>query len=344
MTLARVNELDLMRFASALAVVLFHYSFRGYAADDMSVMPYPLLAPVFKYGYLALELLFMISGFLIAMTATTRSLRYFVASRIVRLYPAFWVCCSITFALTLAIGEPRYSASIGQYVVNMTMLSEFLGVPSIDGAYWFLYVEILFYATVAVALLLGGVQRFQWFLVAWLLLEIALELLPIGRNPYRVLADYSVCFIAGAEFFLIWSQGVSLTRVTMVAASCGVSLLQAINRLPGFEAHYRTTMNTYVVAGIIIISFVVMLLVALRRTGPLARTRWMLAGAISYPFYLLHQHIGYMIFNALYPAIDPHLLLWGTIALVLAVAFAVHVFVEKQLSSAIRAAVARFAE
>jgi len=39
----RVNEIDLLRFFAALSVVFFHYSFRGYAADSMSVMPYPLL-------------------------------------------------------------------------------------------------------------------------------------------------------------------------------------------------------------------------------------------------------------------------------------------------------------
>ncbi|MDD5250387.1 MAG: hypothetical protein PHY45_15495, partial [Rhodocyclaceae bacterium] len=54
----RVNEIDLLRFVAALSVVFFHYSFRGYAADAMSVMPYPLLAPFSKYGYLGVELFF----------------------------------------------------------------------------------------------------------------------------------------------------------------------------------------------------------------------------------------------------------------------------------------------
>lgn len=48
----RVNEIDLLRFLAALVVVFFHYSFRGTAADDRTIMAYPLLAPVAKYGYL----------------------------------------------------------------------------------------------------------------------------------------------------------------------------------------------------------------------------------------------------------------------------------------------------
>jgi peptidoglycan/LPS O-acetylase OafA/YrhL len=332
MTPGRVNELDLLRFVAALAVVLFHYAFRGHAADAMSAMPYPLLASTFKYGYLALESLFMISGFVISMTVTNRGLRHFVISRIVRLYPAFWVCCTITFAVTLAIGAPRYSATVGQYLANMTMLSGFVGVPSIDGAYWFLYIELIFYAAVAAALAIGGIHRYPWFLALWLLAEIALEALPIGRHPYRLLADYSVCFIAGAQFFLVWSQGISPTRLIMIGVCLAVALFQAINRLPGFEAHYHTSMNRYVVAGIIAASFLALLLISLRRTGAMGRTRWLLAGAISYPLYLLHQHIGYMIFNALYPAVNSHVIFWGTLAVMMGAAFAVHVFIEKRFA------------
>ena len=32
----RVGEIDLLRFLAALMVVLFHYGFRGYAADNLS--------------------------------------------------------------------------------------------------------------------------------------------------------------------------------------------------------------------------------------------------------------------------------------------------------------------
>lgn len=344
MTNTRINELDLLRFLGAVGILLFHYAFRGYAADAMSTMPYPLLAPVAKYGYLAIELLFMISGFVIAMTATNQSLRHFVISRIVRLYPVFWACCTLIFAATLAIGAPRYSVSVGQYLANMTMLSGFLGVPLMDGAHWFLYVDLIFYALVAAALLLGGSRRLQLFLVSWLLIEMTLGALPFGWQSRRLLADYSVCFIAGAQFFLIWSRGSSVTRIAVTAACLGLAIMQAIDRLPGFETHYRTSMNRSVVAGIVTLSFVMMLLIALRRTGALARSQWVLAGAISYPLYLLHENIGFMIFNAGYPAANPHVLFWGTIVVMIGVSLAVHVFIEKRFSRPMRVAVNRIAD
>lgn len=47
----------------------FTTRFRGYAADAMSVMPYPRMAPSSKYGYLGIQLFFMISGCVILMIA-----------------------------------------------------------------------------------------------------------------------------------------------------------------------------------------------------------------------------------------------------------------------------------
>ena len=103
----RANEIDLLRFLAALAVVLFHYAFRGYAAHSSS-MPYPLLEAVAKYGSYGVELFFLISGFVILMSASGGSLKHFVISRIVRLYPAFWVCCTLTWVVLQFVSGRRY--------------------------------------------------------------------------------------------------------------------------------------------------------------------------------------------------------------------------------------------
>lgn len=94
---SRIPELDLLRFLAAIAVVFFHYAFRGYAGDDLTTMHYPALEPVAQYGFLGVHLFFMISGFVILMTAGDGSVKRFIASRASRLLPAFWVCCTITF-------------------------------------------------------------------------------------------------------------------------------------------------------------------------------------------------------------------------------------------------------
>lgn len=332
----RVNEIDLLRFFAALSVVFFHYAFRGFAADDRSIMPYPLLAPVAKYGYLGVELFFLISGFVILMTASRGSLKDFAISRAVRLYPAFWASCTLTFVLIVLIGGDRFSASFGQYLINMTMLSGFVGVPSIDGVYWSLFIELQFYALVAVLLITGRIHQVQIFLTIWLILTITLEAFPIEWLRFLLLTEYAAYFIAGAMCFLAWSHGMSIYRLCAIALCLAIALHQSLGNIPAFESYYDTRMSMPAVAGIIISFFVVMLLVATRRMGRLGEMRWVTAGALTYPLYLIHQNAGFMIFNLAYPAINRHVLFWGTILLMLGIAYAMHVLVERQFSPALK--------
>lgn len=334
----RVNEIDLLRFLAALAVVFFHYAFRGYAADDRSIMPYPLLAPIAKYGGFGVELFFLISGFVILMTASRGSVRNFAISRFVRLYPAFWACCTISFVLIVLLGNGRYSASLGQYLVNMTMLSGFVGVPSIDGVYWSLFIEMQFYALVAALLVLGRIHQAQLFLVLWLAATVALEVFPIHHLRFLLITDYAVYFIAGAMAYLVWSRGVSVLRLVVIGSCLLVAIHQAFEGIPGFERHYQTRMDRFVVASIIVSFFVVLMAVALRLTGTWGQRRWLLLGALTYPLYLVHQYVGFMIFNAAYPAIDKHLLFWGTVLLMLGIAYAVHDLVERRYSPSLKSA------
>ena len=332
----RVNEIDLLRFIAALAVVFFHYAFRGYAADDRSVMPYPLLEPIARYGHLGVELFFMISGFVILMTAMRADLRGFVVSRVTRLYPAFWACCTLTFVAILLLGDGRYSATLVQYAANMTMLSGFVGVPSIDGVYWSLFVEVHFYALVAVVVALRQVHRAEAILLGWLAVTVALELYPVSPLRRLLLTDYAPYFISGATCFLIWHSGPSRMRLGAVLACMALALQQTIASVPRFEAHYATTLSLPVIVGLVVALHAVMLCVALGYSGWFARRNWVLVGALTYPLYLLHQYIGFMLFNALYPAFDPHLLFWGTLALMLLASYAIHRYVEQPLSPPLR--------
>ena len=59
----RFYEIDLLRFLAALAVVLYHYTFRGFAEGGYSPVEYPILGEFFKYGSYGVQLFFIISGF-----------------------------------------------------------------------------------------------------------------------------------------------------------------------------------------------------------------------------------------------------------------------------------------
>lgn len=337
----RVNEIDLLRFCAAMAVVLYHYAFRGYAADGLSEVAYPALAPFAKYGYLGVQLFFMISGFVILMTAANGSIRSFLVSRVVRLYPAFWACCTLTFGTILVLGTTATPFSLREYLVNLTMFSGFTDVRSIDGSYWSLFVEMRFYALVAVVLLLRRMRNAQWLLAGWLAASFALETVYV-RPLYRgLIVDYSPFFIAGAACFLIWNRGVCRVTAALVAGSWILAVWHSLEELPAFERHYSAAFSPLVVVAWITAFFVILLLVAFRRTGPLAHRQWTTLGAVTYPLYLLHQAIGFSIFNAAYPVVHPQVLLWGTIALMVALSYGVHIVIERPATPAMKRAMNR---
>lgn len=126
----RFYEIDLLRFIAAISVVFFHYTYRGYAADNYSPIPFLEIGHFTRYGYLGVQLFFVVSGYVILLSVQGKTLRQFFLSRITRLYPAFWVAVTLTFLVkhffTDTTMPPVLHAGVGQYVFSMTMFQEFL--------------------------------------------------------------------------------------------------------------------------------------------------------------------------------------------------------------------------
>jgi len=324
----RYYELDLLRFVAAFSVLLFHYSFRGFAADHVSDLSYPWLAPVTKYGYLGVDLFFLISGFVILMTASSGSKRQFAVSRIVRLYPAYWVCCTATFLVLLMAAKRRYVPTVPEYLVNMTMLNGFVGIPSVDSVYWSLAVEMKFYLLVFLVLLARQIHRAKHLLGAWLVLYLVTTLWPIKYVSYFLIPEFAPYFIAGAMFFLIAREGLDFYKIFVVAVCYLAVASHAVQQLPELSAHYRTHYSALAVCAAQAVFFIVFFLIATGRTRALAGQKLVTLGALTYPLYLIHQNIGFALFNWGHPYINVHLLMWGVVALMLYCAYLVNL-VEK---------------
>ncbi|WP_146754803.1 acyltransferase family protein [Elizabethkingia anophelis] len=96
----RIYQIDLLRFIAAFSVVMFHYSYVAYKRNDISFLSFPEISQYSKYGYLGVYLFFIISGFVIAFSSRHLSLKKFLYSRFMRLYPMFWICMFITFVVS----------------------------------------------------------------------------------------------------------------------------------------------------------------------------------------------------------------------------------------------------
>ena len=326
---SRLYEIDLFRFLAAMAVLFYHYAFRGNAADAMCDLSFPYLSPIARYGYLGVAFFFMISGFVILLTASKKNVVGFVRSRITRLFPAFWAAVTLTAVVTFFIGGDRFQVSLGQYVINLTMLGQQLGVEYTDGVYWSLFVELKFYLLVFILLLVNQIRNAEPLLGIWLVLSALLSLVDAPRIVTALLMpEYAPYFIAGAMFYLIRSEGVSPYKLVVIGGAYCLSLGRTTVDAGEIEAYFGVAISLPVVVGIVSTFYVLFFLTALGKTGILNRKGMLILGAITYPLYLIHQHVGFMVFNLFDAAVNKYVLLLSTTALMILLAWAISRYAE----------------
>lgn len=216
----------------------------------------------------------------------------------------------------------------------MTMLSGFFKIASIDPSYWTLFVEIQFYTFILIILLLKKISNIHILLMFWLLITALLIPFNYGKIHRIFITDYSAYFAAGAGFFLIWKDGISRKNSLIVLAGYVLAIYKHMTQNGNF---YPQSQHNLLIASIIItLFFVFFYFISTRLTGKLGQQQWIKLGAITYPLYLIHQIVGFKIFNAFYSTINKHILFWGTIVLMLLVSYLISQHLEKKFASVLK--------
>ncbi|WP_165966785.1 acyltransferase [Actinomadura sp. 7K507] len=322
----RLRELDLLRFLAALAVVLYHFTgFGGAGAwPEPAYDVFPEIAPLTRFGYLGVDLFFVISGFVILMSAWGRGPGEFGISRLVRLMPAYWVSVLLG-AFVYAVFRQGHGVP-GVVIPNLTMLQGGLGVRNLDAVYWTLWVELHFYVLIAVLAAVGITYRSCLvFMAVWMFGGLFAEQADHKLLQVMLVPTWSPYFIAGMALFLIHRFGPTLLLWGYVAVTYLMALRYGAWRA---EEVFRGA-DVIVVSAVITGIYAVMILVA---TGRLSRLRWSgltLLGALTYPLYVVHSQLALPLLGALYPGLGK----WAALAVVVGAsmlaAYAVHRLVER---------------
>ncbi|MGW4463224.1 acyltransferase family protein [Micromonospora sp. NPDC004704] len=343
----RLYEVDLLRIIAALAVVVFHYTFSAWM-QGLSPVTFPVLGEVTRYGYLGVDLFFVISGFVVLSSAWNRTPREFVVSRIVRLYPAFWVAVTLTAVVSVVSG--RFPVGPVQYLANLSMLNPAVNVGNIDVVYWTLWAELRFYLIVFVLALVGLTRRrVLAALWGWLALTglHELGLLPSAAD-LLLQTTFSHYFIAGMALSLLLRFGPSWELVAILVLSYANAVYRGLGFAADVAERYRTGFHSAVIIGVIWLIFMAMTLIALEATAGIGRPWFLVAGSLTYPLYLVHAHIGFVLLAWLGPWVTPYpglkwVLLAALIAGMGALAYAIHVVVERPFAPRLKRALNRLA-
>lgn len=325
----RIELLDYGRFFAAVMVILYHYTFNGIANGKISSITHsPWIVELSKYGYLGVELFFMISGYVIFYSATNRSASQFAVARAVRLYPSYWFAVIFTSAFAWHWGGDLMSVTPLTTLVNLTMFQSYIDVAHVDGVYWTLVYEVAFYLAVF-ALLLSGLQRsLDRIFIVWPLLMGAALLLDLQDLPF--LGGYFYYFAAGGLFALLrerpcWRTALSLLVAFVLCVSFSAGKASHLSAYKGVEFSAPAI-------GFLIATFFGFFLVQhLRWTQnlrlPMSRT----LGALTYPVYLIHAHFGYMFLSRFATEENKWLVYPLTVSIVLAVAYGMHQLIEVRM-------------
>lgn len=314
-----VLGVDLLRFGAAAMVVLYHLGYWDFWGSEhrlSDLLGSPdigrLLAPVSHFGWVGVELFFVISGFIITYSAERASAFAFLRSRFLRLMPAIWICSTLALPEALAEGIPHaaiarlYARSVVMYPLE----------PWINGVMWTLPIEISFYAIVFALLLAGQFRRILPVAsiiglgssVYWILYGCALHidgLMPLAAH-LDALAGTPLIMLTLMRHGCFFALGVLLWRA-LIKRSYGPYLLLTPVLLSGCFLEIWRENGTVALGTRIVHSALIAQCVWLACTGLMAisvacndalirklgrcasRARWL--GLLTYPLYLLHQPV-----------------------------------------------------
>jgi peptidoglycan/LPS O-acetylase OafA/YrhL len=292
----RANNFDLIRLFAASQVLFYH---------GITHLKVAELVPTgqFLNYFPGVPVFFVISGFLISMSwERAPSPRQYAWNRILRIYPALWVCLLVSIAIFLACGvRPDSLASLALWILaqatlfqyyNPDFLREF-GVGVINGSLWTIPVELEFYILLPILAIAANGSRKVWAsyaLAAAVMMVFARhyspELLTIADKLLWVsIIPYLFYFLVGVWTRYLYERYPSLLGGKGLHWAVTYGLWIAFEML--FEVDGRAG-NQLNIASIILLA---MLTVSVALSRPELSARTLRGNDISYGIYIYHMPV-----------------------------------------------------
>ena len=267
-----------LRGLAALAVCMFHFS-KGFVAEDS------LTRELFRYGWMGVEVFFVISGFVIPFSLLGTSFSFknyggFMKKRFIRIEPAYLVSVILVLALNyLSTLVPGYAGA--PFQASMSLVLEHLGylVRFFDNAwlnpvYWTLEIEFHYYLLVGLLIALWNLKNKNLTILSVLVLVLS-AFLKQDILPFFKYADIFVLGIITAFY-----------RREMISLQKYVLALVAISTIIFYNHGITISALTILTA-----SFIAFL-------SDWGNYRFLIfLGHISYSLYLIHVPIGGRVIN-----------------------------------------------
>lgn len=202
--LGYLGSLDLLRGLAALAVVFFHFT---HGNPDLLSKTNPLFV-IGRYGFLGVEVFFVISGFVIPYSMYRGRYHYsnfwkFLGKRFVRIEPPYLVSIALVLILNwVSTLSPYYrgagfSIDFTALAFHLGYLNAFFDYPWYNDVYWTLAIEFQYYLLIALVFpLILHPKKWLNYLV---IVVFALSGFFVDRHS--LILNYGLLFVVGILIF-----------------------------------------------------------------------------------------------------------------------------------------------
>lgn len=331
----RIVELDSLRAIAALNLVLFHFT-HVYAVKYGYTSPLGFEFPFGKYG---VQLFFMLSGFVNAMTLLRkRQPSDFLAARIIRICPTYWSVILINLMIVGIAPLTLTTFTPDQVAANLTIMPNLFGFECMEPVTWTLQIEVLFYLMILFMFVTGALEtpfRTVMALLAFALVTCSSinYLAPRNHDP-MLLGWMTLCRdVMILEYLPLFLVGVLLNEIRCRRGRLSLNVIGICSSL--FVFHFVDRFDHNPIASLILF---VLLAASAYGKVPILRCRPLVfISSISYALYLLHNNLGCVfIYHVNHAGISPWLSMVLGIGFVIAVSTFVTFKVEAPLTAWLR--------
>lgn len=293
----RIKYLDGLRGIAILLVISYHaFGGDGYKGTIYYGNKFQDLL-FFKYGYLGVQLFFLISGFVILMTLEkSKSFIDFMYKRWLRLFPAMLIATFLIYTTASIFyerpaGIPNIHSIIpGLFFINPIILEKITNIhfPTMEGAFWSLYVEMFFYIIFGLSYFVIKERNAILLLFCLFVYSIIGLFYPLKLSMFFIHFGW---FTAGCLSYLYLIKNKKQNKIILYL-SITLSLVCLIVNYKFSTDIYNMKLSSikFFTYGIIVVSLFFIPIIFEKSRYFIGNRLFLFIGFISYPLYLIYEN------------------------------------------------------
>ncbi len=311
------KNIEGLRGGCAILLVIYHMTVMYSKYYLNSQIPNVLF--INQWGEIFSSVFLVISSYFLYNPSSLKfDLIGYFKKKIIRLWPMYFCCISITFIVTRFIELPGRTGNMRDYFFNATMINGYLGTLYIDGAHWYL-------TTLLSAIVIMGILRkleaddIPISYAIWMFLFMVIKILSL--------------FVSERINYILFVLGRIICAPYAGVICVGIGFHKLLNDIKNKKKLYNAfAIITFGVAVSIltlslgrfigIILGIVLMLICIYDSGSILGCKvFVYFGSISYPLYLIHQNIGYIIQNTFVKLYGKYIWWFSLFAIVITILF-----------------------